>query len=70
MLHYPYRHPIIQKAIDITWFRSVIDVGLLYRNHFSPLPVPAIAFILTAVRAIFDFDSHIFLCCWLDQVLH
>ena len=70
MLHYPYEHPMIHKAINVTWFRNVIDVGLAFRKHFSPIPVPAIAFILTAVRSIFDFDSHLFSFFWLDRVVH
>jgi hypothetical protein len=60
VFHHPYRHPAIQKAINITWFRIVIDVGFDLKKHFSPLPVPAIAYILAAVRAVFDFDSHMF----------
>ena len=70
MLHRPYQHPMVQEAINITWFRSVFDVGLRFRKHFSPLSVPAIAFILTAVRAMSNFDSCIFLRSWLDRVLH
>ncbi|KAN0135084.1 hypothetical protein V8E53_006975 [Lactarius tabidus] len=54
MLHCPYQHPAIQKAINITWFRTVIDVGPVFRNHFSPLPVPAIAYILTAIECCID----------------
>jgi hypothetical protein len=60
VFHHPYRHPAIQKAINITWFRTVIDVGFDFKKHFSPLPVPAIAYILAAVRAVSDFDSHMF----------
>jgi hypothetical protein len=53
-LHHPYRHPAIQKAINITWFRTVIDVGLVFKKHFSPLPVPAIAYIITAIECCID----------------
>jgi hypothetical protein len=52
------------------WFRTVVDVGFVAKEYFSPLPVPTIAFILTAVRAVFDLDSHRFLCPWLDRMLH
>lgn len=54
MLHCPYQHPAIQKAINITWFRTVLDVGLAFRKHFSPLPVPAIAYIITAIECCID----------------
>jgi hypothetical protein len=47
-----YKHPAIQEAICITWFQYDLDVGVVFREHFSPISVPAIAFILTVVRAV------------------
>ena len=57
-LHRPYQHPVIQKAINITWFRNSGGDGLVFSKYFSPLPVPAIAFIVTTVRDRFYFVSH------------
>jgi hypothetical protein len=44
-----YRHPIIQKAINILWFKSEDDDGMTFREHFSPIPIPAVALVLTVV---------------------
>jgi hypothetical protein len=55
--HHPYRHPALQKVINITWFQRKDDGGVVFHQHFSPLSVPAIAFILTVVRAVFA-SSH------------
>ncbi|KAN0128207.1 hypothetical protein V8E53_013973 [Lactarius tabidus] len=45
---------MIQKAINIMWFRTVVDVGFVAKEYFSPLPVPTIAFILTAIECCID----------------
>jgi hypothetical protein len=47
--HSPYSHPIIQEAINVTLFRNKDDVGVVYHEHFSPMPIPIIALILTVV---------------------
>ena len=44
-----YRHPIIQKAINILWFKNEDDDGMTFREHFSPIPIPIIALVLTVV---------------------
>jgi hypothetical protein len=51
--HHPYRHPVLQKAINLTWFRNKDDDGVVFHEYFSPLSVPAIAFILTVVRVVY-----------------
>jgi len=51
---HPYQHPAIQNAIDITWFRYSLDVGIMFPEHFSPIPIPAIAFILAAIECCID----------------
>ena len=48
-LQYPYRHPIIQEAINILWFKSKDDDGMTFQEHFSPMPIRAMALVLTAV---------------------
>jgi hypothetical protein len=44
-----YRHPIIQKAINILWFKNKNDDGMTFQEHFSPIPIPALALVLTVV---------------------
>ena len=55
--HHPFRHPALQKAINLAWFRSKDDVGVVFHEHFSPLSIPAIAFILSVVRVVSTFDG-------------
>ncbi|KAI9447462.1 hypothetical protein H4582DRAFT_5138 [Lactarius indigo] len=52
--HHPYRHPGLQKAINITWFGDKEADGVTYHEHFSPLSIPAIAFILAMVECCID----------------
>ncbi|KAN0137441.1 hypothetical protein V8E53_004886 [Lactarius tabidus] len=52
--HHPYRHPALQKVINITWFRSKYDVGVVFHEYFSPFPVVAIAFILVVIECCID----------------
>ena len=44
-----YKHPILQKAINTMWFKNKRDEGVVYPDLFSPISVPSIALILTAV---------------------
>jgi hypothetical protein len=45
-----YRHPIIQKVINITWFRSEQDAGIVFREYFAPISIELIGLALTVVR--------------------
>ena len=47
-----YNHPIIQKAVNTMWFQNKRDEGVVFTEMFKPIPVPAIAFVLTAVHHI------------------
>jgi hypothetical protein len=47
-----YYHPIIQKAVNAMWFQNKRDEGVLFTEMFKPIPVPAVACVLTAVRRI------------------
>ncbi|KAH9045899.1 hypothetical protein EDB83DRAFT_2553824 [Lactarius deliciosus] len=51
---HPYRHPVLQKAINITWFRDKEADGVTYHVHFSPVSIPTIAFILVVVECCID----------------
>ena len=44
-----YRHPFLQKAINILWFKNKDDDGMIFQDHFSPIPIPAVALVLTVV---------------------
>ncbi|KAI0296113.1 hypothetical protein B0F90DRAFT_1114424 [Multifurca ochricompacta] len=52
--HHPYRHPIIQKAINITWFQNKDDNGITFHEYFSPMPVAVIALVLTVIECCID----------------
>ncbi|KAH9016281.1 hypothetical protein EDB84DRAFT_742826 [Lactarius hengduanensis] len=49
-----YRHPIIQRAIDTTWFRNKDDVGVVNHEQFSPMPISIIAITLTVIECCID----------------
>ncbi|KAH9008200.1 hypothetical protein EDB84DRAFT_134810 [Lactarius hengduanensis] len=51
---HPYRHPGLQKAINIMWFQDKEADGVTYHEHFSPVSIPAIAFILAVVECCID----------------
>lgn len=44
-----YQHPIIQKAINTMWFANKHDEGVSFYAYFNPVPIEALAFVLTAV---------------------
>ena len=56
-----YKHPIIQKAVNVTivmWFQNKRDEGIRYKDMLKPIPIPAIALVLTAeVRFVFRYNS-------------
>ena len=47
-----YQHPIIQKAVNVMWFQNKRDEGIRYKDMFKPIPIPAIALVLTAVSVV------------------
>ncbi|KAH9910981.1 uncharacterized protein B0H18DRAFT_1129210 [Fomitopsis serialis] len=50
-----YRHPIIQKAINATWFANRADEGVVFEQYFEPvISLPTIALILMAVHCCID----------------
>ena len=44
-----YNHPIIEKAVNIMWFKNKHDKGILNLDYFNPISIPSIALVLTAV---------------------
>jgi hypothetical protein len=49
---FPYRHPVIQKAVNIIWFDDRSSDGVTFYNHFNPMPYEAIALVLTVVKGL------------------
>ncbi|KAN0116039.1 hypothetical protein V8E52_006345 [Russula decolorans] len=47
---YPYRHPIIQKVVNKTWFQNNDDIGIIFHDYFAPIPFEAIALVLTVIE--------------------
>ena len=45
-----YQHPIIQKAVNVMWFQNKRDEGIRFTDMFKPIPIAAIALVLTAVH--------------------
>jgi hypothetical protein len=46
---FPYRHPIIQKVVNIAWFQNKDDLGIIFHEYFAPIPFAVIAIALTVV---------------------
>ncbi|KAN0137443.1 hypothetical protein V8E53_004888 [Lactarius tabidus] len=44
----------IYRVINLTWFRNKDDDGVVFHEYFSPLSVPAIAFILSVIECCID----------------
>jgi len=69
----PYRHPIIQRVINTTWFRNKDDIGVVDHKHFSPMPIPIIAITLAVVRSLaltLGLDVMILDAFALDRMVH
>ncbi|KAF5377949.1 hypothetical protein D9615_006757 [Tricholomella constricta] len=49
-----YQHPIIQMGVSKLWFNNKRDEGVIYSDMFDPMPVPAIALILTTIECSID----------------
>ncbi|KAF7302320.1 hypothetical protein HMN09_00865500 [Mycena chlorophos] len=46
---YPY-HPIIKTALQTIWFEKKKSRGIQHEEYFSPIPVPTLALLLTAME--------------------
>ncbi|KAI5985085.1 hypothetical protein EDD15DRAFT_2176292, partial [Pisolithus albus] len=49
-----YKHPLIAKLIILRWFTDSRAEGVRYRKYFDPLPLPLLAFVLTAIQCAID----------------
>lgn len=44
-----YQAKILQKVINVMWFRNKQDEGIVHATKFNPLTISALALVLTAV---------------------
>ncbi|KAF9235432.1 hypothetical protein BU15DRAFT_51404, partial [Melanogaster broomeanus] len=49
-----YEHKIIQKAINISFYKDKRDEGVRYPQYFQPFPVAGKALVLTVIEACID----------------
>jgi hypothetical protein len=45
-----YQAKIIQKVVNLMWFRNKQDEGVVHEENFKPLSIQALALVLSAVR--------------------
>ncbi|KAI9509435.1 hypothetical protein F5148DRAFT_978255 [Russula earlei] len=50
----PYRHRIIQQAINVIWFNDRSSDGVIFSNVFNPMPYEAIALVLVVIECCID----------------
>ncbi|KAH9970467.1 hypothetical protein BJV74DRAFT_259576 [Russula compacta] len=50
----PYRHRIIQQAINVIWFNDRSSDGVIFSSVFNPMPYEAIALVLAALECCID----------------
>jgi uncharacterized protein DUF6532 len=44
-----YQAKIIQKVVNVMWFRNKQDEGVIHEKKFNPFTIPALALVLAAV---------------------
>ncbi|KAI0285686.1 hypothetical protein BC826DRAFT_960019 [Russula brevipes] len=66
---HPYRHPIIQRAINALWFQNTDSDGIIFYEYFAPIPIQAIALVLTVIECCIDewVDGTWKNSCWNDE---
>lgn len=45
-----YQAKIIQKVVNVMWFRNKQDEGVVHKENFNLLSIEALGLVLTAVR--------------------
>ena len=53
-----YQAKIVQKVVNVMWFRNKQDEGVIHEANFNPLSIQALALTLTAVRDVPSFDIY------------
>ncbi|KAG1879069.1 hypothetical protein F4604DRAFT_1923219 [Suillus subluteus] len=49
-----YKTELLQEGINLMWFTNQNDKGIIYHKYFNPVPVRAIALMLTAIKCCFN----------------
>ncbi|KAG0698268.1 hypothetical protein DFH29DRAFT_855997 [Suillus ampliporus] len=49
-----YKTELLQEGINLMWFTNRNDEGIIYYKYFSPVPVRAVALVLTAIECCID----------------
>lgn len=63
------QNPLIQRVVNMMWFQNKNDEGVVFSDYFNPIPIPALALVLTAVRPCV-IPSDCILTRWLDYMRH
>ena len=42
-----YRNPLIQKLVNVMWFRNCQDKGVTYDKYFHPIKAEMLSLVLT-----------------------
>lgn len=50
----PYRHPVIQKVVNVIWFNDPSSDGIVFHSIFNPVPYEAIALVLAVIECCID----------------
>ncbi|KAH9168322.1 hypothetical protein EDB89DRAFT_2203553 [Lactarius sanguifluus] len=50
----PYRHPIIQKTVNVIWFNDRSSDGIVFQSSVNPMPYEAIALVLAVIGCCID----------------
>ena len=48
-----YRNPLIQKLVNVMWFRNRQDEGVTYDKYFHPIKAEMLALVLTAASTLY-----------------
>ncbi|KAF8804477.1 hypothetical protein BYT27DRAFT_7225209 [Phlegmacium glaucopus] len=49
-----YQAKVLQKVVNVMWFRNKQDEGVVHTVQFNPLTVPALALVLAAIECCID----------------
>jgi hypothetical protein len=50
-----YQTKVLQKVVNIMWFRNKQDEGIIHEGNFNPLTIEGVALVLAAVSDILLF---------------
>ncbi|KAH8989519.1 hypothetical protein EDB86DRAFT_1894696, partial [Lactarius hatsudake] len=53
----PYRHPVIQKTVNVIWFNDRSSDGIVFQSSVNLMPYEAIALVLGVIECCIDERS-------------